>query len=95
MPRVELTDRFSLPSQPKYHRLLRYARQASTFAWLPRGTKAWAVMYTVPGREKRARMALGSYPATPLAKARALAWKPTQGRSGGRPREVREAITAI
>ena len=39
----------------------------------PTGTKAWAVMYTVPGTEKRARMTLGSYPATPLAKARALA----------------------
>ena len=39
----------------------------------PRGVKAWSVVFTSPKDGKRARLSLGSYPATPLAKARALA----------------------
>ena len=74
MPKVNLTDRFCATVT---------ARSITDFfddktkglhlRVAPTGTKAWAVMYTVPGTEKRARMTLGSYPATPLAKARRLA----------------------
>jgi integrase len=35
--------------------------------------KSWSVMFTIPGSQKRARLVLGSYPATSLAKARTMA----------------------
>jgi integrase len=39
----------------------------------PSGVKSWSVMFTLPGSQKRARLSLGSYPATSLATARRLA----------------------
>ena len=74
MPKVNLTDRFCATVT---------ARSITDFfddktkglhlRVAPTGTKSWAVMFTVPGTEKRARMTLGSYPATSLARARTLA----------------------
>jgi integrase len=45
----------------------------------PSGVKTWFLVYTSPRDGKRARVALGHYPATPLARARAVAIE-TRGR---------------
>ena len=37
------------------------------------GVKSWALFYTVPGTDKRARKTLGQYPVVGLSKARTLA----------------------
>jgi len=40
---------------------------------MPSGLKSWSVMFTDPSTGKRARLSLGTYPATPLAAARTRA----------------------
>ena len=74
MPKLELTDRFirSVTADANTD----YFDSKATGLGLrvsPTGSKAWSAMFTVPGSEKRARVSLGRYPATTLARARALA----------------------
>ena len=59
----------------------------------PSGVKSWSVMFTIPGSQKRARLSLGSYPATSLARARTLAIE-AQGKveEGVDPRAVRADV---
>ena len=59
----------------------------------PSGVKSWSVMFTIPGSQKRARLSLGSYPATSLARARTLAIE-AQGKveEGIDPRAVRADV---
>jgi integrase len=61
----------------------------------PSGVKAWSVMFTVPGTQRRGRLSLGSYPATSLARARTLAIE-AQGKveQGIDPRAERMPRTA-
>ena len=47
----------------------------------PSGHRAWSLIFTSPFRGKRSRLSLGTFPATSLADARALAIEgPGQGR---------------
>jgi hypothetical protein len=57
----------------------------------PTGSKSWSMMFTIPGSEKRARIGLGTYPATSLARARMLAIE-ARGKveAGEDPRHVSE-----
>ena len=74
MPRLDLTDRFCATIKTK--KLVDYFDAKTTGLGLrvsPTGVKAWSVMFTIPGSQKRARLSLGSYPATSLARARTLA----------------------
>ena len=74
MPRLDLTDRFVAAIKTK--KLEDYFDAKTTGLGLrvsPTGVKAWSVMFTVPGTQKRARLSLGSYPATSLVRARTLA----------------------
>ena len=74
MPRLDLTDRFCATIKTK--KLVDYFDAKSTGLGLrvsPTGTKAWSVMFTIPGSQKRARLSLGTYPATSLVRARTLA----------------------
>ena len=74
MARVELSDRFV--ATIKTNETADFFDSKTKGLGLrvaPSGTKAWSVMYTVPGSDKRARLSLGTYPATSLARARALA----------------------
>ena len=68
MPRLDLTDRFVATIKTK--KLEDYFDAKTTGLGLrvsPTGVKAWSVIFTVPGTRKRARLSLGSYPATSLS----------------------------
>jgi integrase len=86
--RVELTDRFIATIKANTITDFFDAKtKGLSLRVAPTGSKSWAVMFTVPGSEKRARMVLGSYPATSLARARALAMEAhTKVQAGTDPR---------
>jgi hypothetical protein len=74
MPRLDLTDRFCATIKTK--KLTDYFDSRTIGLGLrvsPTGVKAWSVMFTIPGTQKRARLSLGSYPAISLVRARTLA----------------------
>jgi integrase len=76
MPRVSLTDRFVAGVKSK-DQTDYFDDRASTRGLALRvskgGRKTWTLLFTPPGEAKRARMTLGTYPATSLAQARTLA----------------------
>jgi integrase len=76
MPLVSLTDRFiagvKSTDQTDYFDDLSKAR-GLTLRVSKGGRKTWSLLFTPPGETKRARMTLGTYPATSLAQARTLA----------------------
>jgi integrase len=61
----------------------------------PSGHRAWSLIFTSPATSKRARLSLGTFPATSLADARALAIE-ARGKveSGDDPRAVEAAPSA-
>jgi Arm domain-containing DNA-binding protein/integrase-like protein len=74
MPRLDLTDRFVATVKAK--KVSDFFDTKATGLNLrvsPTGTRAWSILFTVPGSQKRARLSLGTYPATSLARARTLA----------------------
>ena len=75
MAKIELSDRFisNLKPQEIAVDFFDSKTRGLNLRITPRGVKAWSVVFTSPKDGKRARLSLGSYPATPLAKARALA----------------------
>ena len=92
--KLDLTDRFCATIKTK--KLVDYFDARTTGLGLrvsPTGVKAWSVMFTLPGTQKRARLSLGSYPATSLAKARTSAIE-AQGKveEGIDPRAVRADV---
>ena len=98
MPRVALTDRFVAGAKADS------GKRASYFDSVAKGLelyvtkadhRAWSYHYTLPSISKRARVALGTYPATSLAAARAKAVE-AKGlvEDGLDPRDVFAAETA-
>jgi integrase len=75
MPKLELSDRFISTLKPAESAADYFDSKARglNLRVTPTGVKAWYVMFTSPRDGKRARLSLGTYPATPLAKARTLA----------------------
>jgi hypothetical protein len=71
MPRVELTDRFV--SSAKAGDFFDAKTPGLNLRVTPNGLKSWFAMFTSPKDGKRARVTLGRYPQTPLARARRLA----------------------
>jgi hypothetical protein len=76
MARVSLTDRFvagvKSAEQTDYFDDFSKARGLALRV-SKGGRKTWSLLFTPPGQRKRARMTLGTYPATKLARARTLA----------------------
>jgi integrase len=76
MARVSLTDRFvagvKSTAQIDYFDNLANARGLALRV-SKGGRKTWTLLFTPPGETKRARVTLGTYPATSLAQARTLA----------------------
>lgn len=75
MPKLNLSDKFIATLKAK-RKPVDYFDSKTTGLGLrvsPTGLKAWSVMFTLPGTEKRARLSLGTYPATSLAAARTKA----------------------
>ena len=76
MVQVSLTDRFiagvKSSAQVDYFDSLTSARGLALRV-SKGGRKTWTLLFTPPGETKRARMTLGTYPATSLAQARTLA----------------------
>jgi integrase len=98
MPKLELSDRFIATLKPQEDRAADYfdnKAKGLNLRITPTGVKAWSVMFTSPRDGKRARLSLGTYPATPLAKARALAIE-ARGHveSGTDPRDLGKPSTA-
>ena len=92
MPKLDLTDRFV--STIKAKKIADYFDAKTTGLGLrvsPTGIKSWSMMFTIPGSEKRARIGLGTYPATSFARARMLAIE-ARGKveAGEDPRHVSE-----
>jgi integrase len=76
MPKVALTDRFVAHAKAQGVPQLDYFDESISGLALrvsSAGRKTWTFHYTSPRDGKRARMTLGSYPATTLANARGLA----------------------
>jgi integrase len=75
MARVSLTDRFvATIKAKKVHSDFFDSKTAGLGLRVsPAGHKAWSLIFTSPATGKRARLSLGTYPATSLADARALA----------------------
>ena len=76
MPKVALTDRFVAHAKAQGAIQLDYFDESVPGLALrvsSRGRKTWTFHYTSPGDGKRARLTLGTYPATSLSRARGLA----------------------
>ena len=76
MPKVALTDRFVAHAKAQGVRQLDYFDETIPGLALrvsSAGRKTWTFHYTSPKDDKRARLTLGTYPATTLASARGLA----------------------
>ena len=76
MPKVALTDRFVAHAKAQGVPQLDYFDESIPGLALrvsSGGRKTWTFHYTSPGGGKRARLTLGTYPATTLANARGLA----------------------
>ena len=97
MPKFELSDRFIATLKPQKNAADYFDSKARglNLRVTPTGVKAWSVMFTSPKDGKRARLSLGTYPATPLAKARTLAIE-ARGHveSGTDPRDLGKPGTA-
>jgi integrase len=92
MPRLSLTDRFAAGVKATGQERVDYFDEKSPGLALrvsPGGNKAWTYHFTSPKDRKRARVTLGSYPATSLAAARTRAMEARQLVEGDRdPRDV-------
>jgi integrase len=87
MMRVALTDRFV--SAAKAGDYFDAKTVGLNLRVTPRGVKSWFAVFTSPKNGKRARVRLGHYPQTPLAKARTLALEARGHLEDGRdPREL-------
>ncbi len=75
MPRLSLTDRFCAGAKSTKPQTDYFDEQAPGLALRvsSQGRKTWTLLFTSPHDGKRARMTLGGYPATSLARARTLA----------------------
>jgi len=76
MPRVKLTDRFVLHAKPTEGERTDYFDETTRGLALrvsEHGTKSWTFHFTSPRDGKRARLTIGTYPATSLAAARGRA----------------------
>jgi integrase len=73
--KAELTDRFIAGVKPQENAVDFFDAKAKglNLRITPKGVKAWSVVFTSPKDGKRARLSLGSYPATSLARARTFA----------------------
>lgn len=75
MPRVELSDRFVAGAKAKRKPIDYFDAKTSglNLRVTPNGVRSWFLIFTSPKDGKRARVTLGRYPQTSLARARALA----------------------
>jgi hypothetical protein len=93
MPRIDLTDRFCAHAKPvKGEKRTDYFDDGLALRVTDGGHKSWSLLFTSPRTGKRSRLALGTYPATSLASARAKALE-AMGyvESGSDPRDIRAA----
>lgn len=76
MPRIALTDRFCASAKPLDGVRTDYfdtTVKGLALRVTEQGHRSWSLLFTSPRDGKRARATLGTYPATPLASARAKA----------------------
>jgi integrase len=75
MPRLSLTDRFVAGAKSKQIETDFFDDKVPGLSLrvTSSGHKAWSLIFTLPADNKRARMTLGGYPQTSLARARTLA----------------------
>jgi integrase len=81
MPRLALTARFVLGAKAGESSRIDYFDEKNPGLALrvsPGGRKAWTLIFTSPKDDKRARITLGTYPATSLAAARTRATEARQ-----------------
>ena len=98
MPKLELNDRLiaTMKAEGSAIDLFDAKTVGLNLRIAPSGVKTWFLVYTSPIDGKRARVALGHYPATPLARVRALAIE-TRGKveAGEDPRHGPKASAAM
>jgi len=97
MMKVDLSDRFiaGLKGRDKPTDYFDKKARGLNLRVTPNGVKAWSVMFTSPEDGKRARLSLGTYPATSLATARTRAIE-ARGlvEDGKDPRQVKKKAKA-
>ena len=97
MMKVDLSDRFiaGLKGRDKPTDYFDTKARGLNLRVTPNGVKAWSVMFTSPEDGKRARLSLGTYPATSLATARTRAIE-ARGlvEDGKDPRQVKKKAKA-
>jgi integrase len=94
--RVALTDRFCGGAKAKGAVQVDYFDEGIpglTLRVTSNGRKAWSFVFTSPKDEKRARITLGRYPQTSLARARTLALEAREHLEQGR--DPRDALAAV
>jgi integrase len=98
MPKLDLNDRLiaTMKAEGSAIDLFDAKTKGLNLRITPAGVKTWFLVYTSPRDGKRARVALGHYPATPLARARAAAIE-TRGRveAGEDPRSSPKTWAAM
>ena len=93
MPRVELTDRFVAGA--KAGDFFDAKTPGLNLRVTPSGVRSWFAVFTSPRNGKRARVSLGRYPQTKLARARTLALEAYGHVDEGQdPRDVKRALAA-
>jgi integrase len=91
MPQFSLTDRFAAGAKSKQIQTDYFDDKVPGLSLrvTSSGCKTWSLIFTLPGDAKRARMTLGRYPQTSLARARTLATEARGLLDEGRdPRDV-------
>lgn len=97
MPRVALTDRFVAGAKPDSSGRTDYFDSVAKGLALrvSAGSRTWTYNFTSPKDGKRARLTLGTYPATTLARARTMALEAKGQTEGGQdPRDILAAGAA-
>lgn len=97
MPKVDLSDRFiaGLRPEAKAADYFDARTKGLNLRITPPGVKAWSVIFTSPRDGKRARLSLGSYPATSLATARTRAIEAHSNVGSGTDPRATEGSTCL
>ena len=91
MPKVEFSDRFISSLKPQKIAADYFDTKAKglNLRVTPTGVKSWSIMFTSPRDRKRARLSIGTYPATSLVAARTRAIEArSHVEAGTDPREM-------
>src|SRR4029077_597564 len=95
MPTLHLTDRFCAGAKPSPKGRVDYFDEKTpglSFRVSETGVKTWTLHFTSPKHGMRARVTLGRYPQTSIARARTLPLEARGELDRGNPRDPRDVF---